>query len=167
MSMALPVHHYDPSEEALTETDQASGPSIIVIGSGPVGMRVVSEIYARLPHAQVKVFSNEPFEPYNRVQLSALLAGEVSRKDIEISLPDTSKYLGFSFTVAAISKIDRAHKVVTDSLGYQYDYDHLVIATGARAHIPNIPGLDNTGVYTFRNLATRSISIHVLLELDM
>jgi len=39
-----------------------------------------------------------------------------------------------------------------DSEGNDYYYDKLIIATGSRPHIPNIPGVNQSGVYTFRNL---------------
>jgi len=127
-------------------------PRVIVIGSGPVGMRFVQELFKRMPAAPVQLFGNEPFQPYNRVQLSALLAGEVRRDAIDIPLPELEKYPHFQFTIAAIRAIDPACKTVTDAHGNVHSYDKLVIATGARAHVPNIPGVKQTGVYTFRNL---------------
>lgn len=128
------------------------GQQIIVIGSGPVGMRFVQEVYKREPEARIRVFGNEPFQPYNRVQLSALLAGEIKRDQIDIPLPAAEEYPNFSFTIAAIRRIDIDARLVVDSQGGTHSFDKLVIATGARAHVPNIPGVDQSGVYTFRNL---------------
>ena len=124
----------------------------IVIGSGPVGMRFVQELLQRQPLASVSIFSNEPFKPYNRVQLSSVLAGERSSQAIEIPLPESNLHPNFSFVTATIKLVDIAAKTVTDALGNEYPYDNLVFATGARAHVPNIPGVDSKGVYTFRNM---------------
>ena len=55
----------------------------VVIGSGPVGMRFVAELLQRDPGANIHLFGNEPFNPYNRVQLSSLLSGEVKRDEID------------------------------------------------------------------------------------
>ncbi len=123
---------------------------VVVVGSGPVGVRVVNEILARSPDTNVDLFSNEPFQPYNRVQLSSLLAGEVSPSDIDLPLPQSKER--FSFHIATITAIDPYKKAVEDALGKIHTYDKLVIATGARAHIPQIPGISIPGVYSFRNL---------------
>ncbi len=125
---------------------------VLVIGSGPVGMRFVDELLRRRPNSRVQVFGNEPFTPYNRVQLSSLLAGETDPLSIEIPLPDAGSNPGFQFTACAIRHIDTDSRQIVDALGHQHSYDQLVIATGARAHVPNIEGTQQSGVYTFRNM---------------
>ncbi|MYM64560.1 FAD-dependent oxidoreductase [Pseudomaricurvus sp. HS19] len=130
----------------------ADGGRVLVIGSGPVGMRFVDELLRRRPHALVEVFGNEPYNPYNRVQLSSLLAGEADPLSLDIPLPDVQRNPGFRFTSCAIRAIDTDNKQVTDALGQVHPFDQLVIATGARAHVPNIEGTQQSGVYTFRNM---------------
>lgn len=125
---------------------------VIVIGSGPVGMRFAKELLNKLPDIKLTIFSNEPCQPYNRAQLSVLLAGEISRDKIDIPLPDIEKHPNFSFVIASIKRIDKESKKIIDQLGNSYHYDILIIATGARAHVPNIEGVDLKGVYTFRNI---------------
>ncbi len=123
---------------------------VVIVGSGPVGVRVANEILDRSPLARIHLFSNEPFQPYNRVQLSSLLAGEVSPSDIDLPLPRGKER--FSFHISSITAIDPYKKSVEDALGHKHTYDKLVIATGARAHVPQIPGVGKNGVYSFRNL---------------
>ncbi len=125
---------------------------IIVIGSGPVGMKFVQEILQRYPLASIQVFSNEPYQPYNRVQLSSVLAGETSRDNIDLTLPSKDVSPHFSLVVSAIVSIDPQGKSVLDAEGNWHSFDYLVIATGARAHKPDVPGIAKKGVYTFRNL---------------
>lgn len=122
----------------------------IVIGSGPVGVRFIEELRAKNREAKVTLFGDETRHPYNRVQLSSLLAGQVDIDDIQLTIPDESEH--FSFIPRQIKSITTSVKRVIDEDGNHYNFDRLVIATGARAHVPNIPGLDQTGVYTFRNL---------------
>ena len=100
----------------------------------------------------VQLFGNEPYQPYNRVQLSALLAGKINRDALDIPLPSSSEKPNFSYIVSVIRQINTATKTVTDADGREHDFDILVIATGARAHVPSIPGVNRSGVYTFRNL---------------
>jgi nitrite reductase (NADH) large subunit len=138
----------DTSTAAVTKK---SGKKILVIGAGPVGIRFAEELYKSEPDAQVQIFSNEPYRPYNRVQLSAFLAGDIKREELDIELPEFDKK-NIEFTIAAIHHIDRENKVIIDVNGNDYDYDKLIIATGARARLPNVPGNEMTGVYNFRNL---------------
>ncbi len=135
------VQNYTPNQE-----------HYIVIGSGPAGMRFVQELYKRQPDAHITVFGNEPFQPYNRIQLSALLAGEISREAMDIPLPKPETHPNFRFVICAVQSIDKANKTLSDAQGRSYTYDHLILAVGARSHVPDIPGAKQTGVYTFRNL---------------
>ncbi|MCP5171563.1 MAG: FAD-dependent oxidoreductase [Pseudomonadales bacterium] len=135
---------------------------IIVIGAGPVGVRFAQELLKRQPLCRITLFGNEPSQPYNRVQLSSLLAGDVSYEDILMPLPDTARYSGFQFKVCTIKSIDHENHRVIDTFGRIHTYTKLVIATGARAHQPNIPGLEQDGVFTFRNIKdTESLSSRI------
>ncbi len=138
------VNHYYPETGLRAKT--------IVIGSGPAGIRFAHELLKREPNANVKVFGNEPYQPYNRVQLSALLAGEIDYDAIQSKLPDEKIHPGFNFEICAIKAIYPDKNQVEDSYGNIHDYDNLVIATGARPHTPNIPGYEQQGVYSFRSL---------------
>lgn len=131
---------------------RTEAPQVVVVGSGPVGMCFAEKLLALHPEACVSVFGNEPCAPYNRVQLSSLLAGEVTPDQIDIPLPAITRHPNFSYQVCTITAINCANKTVTDSLGNEHSYHRLVLATGARAHIPNIPGTDIRGVYRFRSL---------------
>ena len=46
---------------------------VIVVGTGPAGMRFADELLLRQPDTHLQLFGNEPFKPYNRVLLSSLL----------------------------------------------------------------------------------------------
>ena len=91
-----PVHH----------SNSLSEQRVLVIGSGPTGMRFVQSLLSLAPCAQVLLFGNEPYQPYNRVQLTALLAGEVTREKIDIPLPNASQYPNFSFVISTIREIN-------------------------------------------------------------
>lgn len=125
----------------------------IVIGSGPVGMRFVKELLQKEPNAEVLVLGNEPVQPYDRVLLSPLLAGQLNREDIDLSLPSEDEHPGFQFAVATVTDISTDSNSVVDSLGKVFRYEHLILATGARAHVPNIEGRNLEGVFRFRSLA--------------
>ncbi len=125
---------------------------IIVIGSGPAGIRFINEIFKRNPNTYITVFNNEPFQPYNRVQLSALLAGDVSYDSVFQTLPDKKIYKNFNQVICKVESFNPEAKTVTDANGNFYSFSKLIIATGSRAHVPNLEGVEANGVYTFRNL---------------
>jgi nitrite reductase (NADH) large subunit len=136
-------------EQNLT-TNTADAP-IVVIGAGPVGVRFAQELLKHQPNAKIQILGNEPYKPYNRVQLSAFLAGDITREELDLELPEANSER-LTFLHARISKIDREQKYVIDDLGNQYPYQRLVLATGSRAHLPHIDGRDLSGVFCFRNV---------------
>ena len=159
------IGYCEPPDTSTLELAQVArnDAGIIVIGAGPVGMRFTHDLLARKPQLAVHLFGDEACKPYNRIQLSALLAGEINRDDIDLPLPALGNHPNFQFTSAAIVEIDRERKTVTDASGTRFHYHKLVLATGARAHIPNIPGIERQGVFSFRSLKdTESLYARIL-----
>ena len=52
------------------------GAPIIIVGTGPIGIRTARELLERTDGRAVLLFGDEPWVPYNRVVLSCYLAGE-------------------------------------------------------------------------------------------
>ncbi len=127
-------------------------PHIIVVGAGPVGVRFINEYFQQNNRCHITLFGNEPYEPYNRVQLSNVLSRDKDYSDIASHLPNSSNHKTLNYIREHINKIDSSHKQIIGSSGKKYHYDSLVLATGSTPHIPNIEGVDLKGVYTFRNL---------------
>jgi assimilatory nitrate reductase electron transfer subunit len=130
---------------------------VVVIGFGMVGSRLVDELLRREPEAfDITVLGAEPYEPYNRVLLSDVVAGRTDVAAITMPLPDGAR-VSVLRGVAATS-IDRESRVVTADDGSTHPYDHVVLATGAAARIPPIPGLRTpdgglpAGVHALRTL---------------
>jgi len=133
---------------------QPAGPDpVVIVGTGPVGMRVAEELLRRDPGRPVVLYGDEPWEPYQRVQLSALLMGEVGWGSIDnrLRLPDGHRVAQHHH--CAVVAVDRARRCVRDEHGREQAYSRLVLATGSRPHIPAIPGIVRGGVFTFRNLS--------------
>ncbi|MGB1090695.1 MAG: FAD-dependent oxidoreductase [Oceanobacter sp.] len=125
--------------------------NIVVVGSGPVGVHFCNEMLRQNPDAQLHLIGEEPYEPYNRVVLSQLLYGEKTLEQIRLPLSDDSRLTTHWHT--RVTEIDSDKKQVLTNHGNQISYDKLILATGSRAHVPNLPGVNLPGVYCFRNLA--------------
>jgi nitrite reductase (NADH) large subunit len=125
---------------------------VVVVGAGPVGVRAVQELRRRRPGDAVVLYGEEASEPYNRVRLSSFLGGELKWHGLtrDLALSEDAK-LKTRFG-CAVSAIDRDAQRVRDSHGRWQSYSRLIIATGSRPHVPEIPGIGLDGVYTFRDL---------------
>lgn len=125
---------------------------VVIVGAGPVGMHTANEIVRRDKRRKLVIYGNEPWEPYNRVQLSSLLAGELRISDLNIALEKSHDHQTKQFHNCAVKSINRKQRYITDSNGRTQPYSRLVLATGSSPHIPAIPGIDMDRVYTFRDL---------------
>jgi nitrite reductase (NADH) large subunit len=139
-------------EEHIEEGHSESARPIVVVGTGPVGIRFVEELLQRSPGAPVIIYGNEPWEPYNRVRLTGLLTGELTFAGIQNRLKLAASNQVVQHHNCSIESIDRANRLVIDELGRSQPYEKLILATGSRPHIPNIPGIDKDGVFAFRSL---------------
>lgn len=129
-----------------------SQPPIVVVGSGPAGVRLARELLARDVRRRVLVLGGEACEPYDRVRLSSALAGECNWQMLSsgAGLPSDPRIEARYGT--HIVSIDRVRRCVIDAQGQQYPYSALVLATGSRPHVPQIPGVELPGVFCFRDL---------------
>lgn len=125
---------------------------MVVVGAGPAGIRAVDELLRHDPLHPVVLYGDEPWEPYQRVQLTALMLGEVGLQAIhnKPNLPQGHRVVQRHH--CRVLAIDRARRRVRDAADRWQPYSRLILATGSRPHVPSIPGIDRAGVYTFRNL---------------
>jgi len=118
---------------------------IVVIGAGMVGHRFTDELVRgdQAGRFEVELIGAEEYEPYNRILLSEVLAGRADLRALGLPLPDADRVV-FRRGVSA-DGIDSASRTVLLSDGSRTTYDRLVLATGARAFVPPLPGLESSG----------------------
>jgi nitrite reductase (NADH) large subunit len=125
---------------------------IVIVGTGPVGTRIAQELDRVACGLRVVIYGDEPSVPYNRVRLSSLLAGELKWSELIAgqnlpSGPQLAARLN-----CGVTHIDRARRTVRDASGGLQPYSKLVLATGSRPLVPEIPGIAQAHVYVFRDL---------------
>ncbi len=126
---------------------------LVVVGNGMAGVACVEQILKRNPEFDITIFGDETHVNYNRIMLSLVLAGEKSAD--EIVLNDADWYRSNKIRArlgVKIAGIDRHARIVTDEQGESTPYDRLILATGSKAFIPPIPGVDKDNVHVFRTL---------------
>ncbi|MFR9774706.1 FAD-dependent oxidoreductase [Micromonospora sp. MS34] len=114
--------------------------NVVIVGYGMAGARLAAELHARDGDRKVTVLGAEPHRAYNRIMLSTLLAGKIDEPDVELA-----EVAGQGVDVrtgVAVTAIDRTAREVRTADGDRHGYDHLVLATGSRAVVPPLPGLD-------------------------
>ena len=135
---------------------------ILVIGGVAAGTSAASKAKRIDPDADVKIIQDERVVSYGACGIPYVIEGIVSdfQELIERSADIFKKeYQIDVITNTRAQRIDRDRKeVYTIDLQNRvetiYEYDSLVIATGARAIIPNIKGVDQTDgddIFLIRN----------------
>lgn len=129
---------------------------LVVIGNGMAGMRTIEELLSASPDQyDITVFGAEPYGNYNRIMLSAVLAGDKTVEDIVINPREwyvENKIKLHAGEKKAVARIERGYKKVIAVDGTTASYDRLLIATGSKAIFPKVEGNNLDGVISFRDI---------------
>jgi nitrite reductase (NADH) large subunit len=129
---------------------------LVVIGNGMAGMRTIEELLSASPDQyDITVFGAEPYGNYNRIMLSAVLAGDKTVEDIVINPREwyvENKIKLHAGEKKAVARIERGFKKVIAVDGTTASYDRLLIATGSKAIFPKVEGNNLDGVISFRDI---------------
>jgi len=122
---------------------------VVLIGYGPVGARFVEELLPAVEAGGVEltVVGAEPHDAYNRVLIGEYAVGRSTRERLETTDTAAATAAGVDFRLAsAVVAISPREHVVHLSAGgsdrERLPYDRLVLATGARANVPTLDGLE-------------------------
>ena len=131
---------------------------LLVIGNGIATGALLQELQELQQlgsdRFEITVFGDEASPAYNRVLLSNVLAGEESPENIALQSELWYQQHNITRVLATrIVSIDKDKQAVTCQHGKAYPYDLLVLATGARSRVLEIPGNQLDGVVSFRSLA--------------
>ncbi|UKI08751.1 NAD(P)/FAD-dependent oxidoreductase [Variovorax paradoxus] len=130
-------------------------PGVIVVGSGQGGFQLATSLRDEGYQGPVTLVGEEPGLPYQRPPLSkSFLAGKTDAGQIE--LRPAAFYAERNIALIApdrVTNIDRGARRVTLASGASLAYEHLVLATGARARMPAVAGVNLQGVLALRTRA--------------
>jgi nitrite reductase (NADH) large subunit len=128
---------------------------LVVVGNGPAAMRTVEELLAVTPDRyDITIFGAEPNYAYNRILLSAVLAGDKTASQIVTHDQPWHEERGIALIAGdPVVAIDRGAQTVTSASGIAMGYDKLLLATGSKPVALPVPGLTLPGVTAFRDMA--------------
>ncbi|HSB89110.1 MAG TPA: FAD-dependent oxidoreductase [Anaerolineales bacterium] len=124
----------------------------VLVGNGPASVSAAIAIRQRDSTGDILIVGDEKPGFYSRPGLAYLLTGTVPEGHL-FSRPDSEyRRYGLRRQVGRVTRLDpKGHRVELAS-GQTIDYDRLLLAPGARALRPNVPGMDLDGVVTLDNL---------------
>jgi NADPH-dependent 2,4-dienoyl-CoA reductase/sulfur reductase-like enzyme/rhodanese-related sulfurtransferase len=133
---------------------------ILIIGGVAGGASVAARARRIDEYAEVIMFEKGPHVSFSNCSLPFHLSGIVEdSQDLVLMNPVEfkTKYNIDARTNSEVLKINREEKVITvkDLLtGKEYDesYDKLVLSPGANPILPNLEGINNSNVFTVRNV---------------
>jgi assimilatory nitrate reductase electron transfer subunit len=121
---------------------------VVLVGLGPVGVRFAEELIGAVEAGTIAltVVESERHDPYNRVQLAEYAVGATDREALTIADAAWLSARGVDVRQGRHAvRIDRNGSELVLDDGTPLPYDRLVLATGARANIPALDGLDVLG----------------------
>ena len=127
----------------------------IILGGGMVAGYAAKELASRgLKRGELAIISADTALPYERPPLSK---GFLSGKDNETSILINGEnwYRGQGIEVrlnTIIEHIDPNEKVLRSNSGEEFECEHLLLSTGARARELDVPGNDRRNLFYLRSL---------------
>lgn len=126
---------------------------VVVVGVGPVGIHFTQKVLSHNSDCPIVLYGNEPWTPYDRVQLTALLAGETDLEQLANPINSDDCAIVTTHWNCPVISIDRDHHRLCDKRGHWQAYSKLVLAVGSNAVIPAVPGINLPGVFKLRDLS--------------
>ena len=124
---------------------------LVIIGAGAAGLPIASQIREETRDKDITVITLGKVIAYSPCALPFVLEGRITNiRNIIMKRPEDYEAMGIRMMLETrVERIDLKAKVIETSRG-PVEFDTLVIATGAKAFIPPIPGVDAKGVNTLR-----------------
>ncbi|BDZ56159.1 hypothetical protein GCM10025870_32320 [Agromyces marinus] len=118
---------------------------VVLVGYGPVGARFVEGLLpaVRAGAIALTVVAGEPVEAYNRVLVAEYAVGNADLETMLVGDRDAAEEAGAAVLLGVrATRIDRDAHLVHLSTGESLPYDRLVLATGSRANVPTLDGVE-------------------------
>lgn len=123
----------------------------VIIGGSAAGMSCAETLRRLDPKCDITIISDEARPFYSRCLTSYYIAGKIGERDMLLRDPGfyEARRLNLVMGKKAVLVDPRKKAVVLDD-GSEIPYDRLLLATGGRPKLPDIPGAGKRGVFTLR-----------------
>lgn len=128
--------------------------TVAIVGAGLAGFQVASSLRDQHYPGRVLLIGDEPHRPYHRPPLSKAFLLNAS-EELPVAMRPDSYYADKKIEVLSSTRavsVDRTHRKLALDNGSVIDFEHLVLAVGARNRPLHVPGYDLPGVFFLRHL---------------
>ena len=122
-----------------------------IIGMGAAGVAAAFSIRQIDSRSPITIFTNDPHLYYSRPGLAYVLASEIPDKQIFPFNPSVFRDQRIQIITEPVETISLDAHLLRLGSKRLFRYDRLLIATGATASIPNVPGIQLEGVVKLDN----------------
>ena len=130
---------------------QGEDRTVVIVGSGAGGMATVTTLRFAGFAGRIVMIGREEAGPYDRTKLSKAFIAKAT-DPASLLVPDFATQHRLEMVRGTAAKIEPAARRVTLTDGRAFTGDALVVATGSRAVVPDLPGKDLGRVFTLRSL---------------
>ena len=124
----------------------------VIVGNGPAGFAAAETVRRHDAGADIRIVGGENVGFYSRPGLAYLLTGAIPETRLFSRRESAYELAGIQRTVGTVQTVEpRSHRIELAD-GKVLRYDRLLLAVGARAVRPELPGIDLDGVVTLDNL---------------
>lgn len=148
---------------------------VLVIGGDATGMSSASQLKRRLGEAvDITVLNDQRWTSYSACGIPYWVAGEVAGgpESLVARSPEKHRDNGLDVRVGVRATVINPHQkqvsaveIADSATSMSFDYDHLIVATGAGPLQPPIPGIDLPGVLRTHTLDDGLIAIDALEQM--
>lgn len=144
----------EPAADAVDHAKAAGIEKLVVIGNGAAGSTIANELRRLGPSASIDVIAREMHPFYNRMAIGRLLYETQGIDDLYFTSQEAMAKRNIKVHLNTIAhSVDPAAKTVTLGTGEILPYDRLILANGASAFAPSIPGMERPGAFLLREAA--------------
>jgi nitrite reductase (NADH) large subunit len=126
----------------------------IIVGGSAAAISAVESIRSLDGDSPIDLFSDEETPLFSRVLLPYYIAEELSKPLLNFRTADffeenkVTPHLGVQVT-----DLNPRTRTIKTADGKKYAFDKLLLATGGKAIVPPIPGIDKEGISTLKTMA--------------
>lgn len=127
---------------------------VVIVGAGQAGLQLAASLRQEGWQDAITLIGDEPHLPYQRPPLSkSYLLGKTTQSGLFLRSSNFFADQGIDLRVGErVAGIDPAERKARLASGSSLDYGTLVLATGTRPRMPDLPGVDLDGVLALRGL---------------
>ena len=128
---------------------------LVIVGGGQAAAQAVQSLRQQSFAGAITLLCDEPYPPYQRPPLSKkYFAGELARERLLLRPAAFYAQKGVALELGArVEELEPGARRVRLRDGRTLAYDRLLLATGSRARVLPVPGVDLPGVHYLRTIA--------------